>query len=289
MPAFPGAEQFRGQQVHSSAFTDGAPWRGKRCVVIGSNNSAHDICAEPVGERRRRDDGAALATLVARSETLMTMGWGRLFSEEALRRASPPNGRPAAGLQPYRLLTAAHQRSTSRWRSAMPTSTTGCARPASSCTSARTAPACSEVPAPRLGLLHRRRRLRADHPTAACGCAAACRSSGSTEDGVTLSDGSELPADLIVYATGYGSMRAGSPHHLAGVADKVGKVWGLGSDTPKDPGPWEGELRNMWKPTPQPGLWIHGGNLQQSRSYSLYLALQIKARRESLPVRVWNP
>ena len=28
-------------------------------------------------------------------------------------------------------------------------------------------------------------------------------------------------------------------------ADKVGKVWGLGSDTPKDPGPWEGEQRNM--------------------------------------------
>ncbi len=24
-------------------------------------------------------------------------------------------------------------------------------------------------------------------------------------------------------------------------ADKVGKCWGLGSDTPKDPGPWEGE------------------------------------------------
>ena len=27
------------------------------------------------------------------------------------------------------------------------------------------------------------------------------------------------------------------------MADKVGKVWGLGSGTTKDPGPWEGELR----------------------------------------------
>ena len=34
-------------------------------------------------------------------------------------------------------------------------------------------------------------------------------------------------------------------------ADKVGKCWGLGSGTTKDPGPWEGELRNMWKPTAQ--------------------------------------
>ena len=60
------------------------------------------------------------------------------------------------------------------------------------------------------------------------------------------------------------------------VADKVGKVWGLGSDTPKDPGPWEGELRNMWKPTQVPQLWIHGGNLHQSRHYSQFLALQLK-------------
>ena len=45
------------------------------------------------------------------------------------------------------------------------------------------------------------------------------------------------------------------------VADKVGKCWGLGSDTTKDPGPWEGEQRNMWKPTQQDALWFTGGNL----------------------------
>jgi putative flavoprotein involved in K+ transport len=72
------------------------------------------------------------------------------------------------------------------------------------------------------------------------------------------------------------------------VADRIGKCWGVGSDTVRDPGPWEGELRNMWKPTQQPGLWIHGGNLSQSRSYSQYLALQLKARMEDLPTPVWN-
>ena len=44
----------------------------------------------------------------------------------------------------------------------------------------------------------------------------------------------------------------------------------------------------MWKPTQQPGLWIHGGNLAWSRHYSLYLGLQIKARHASLPVPVYN-
>jgi putative flavoprotein involved in K+ transport len=44
----------------------------------------------------------------------------------------------------------------------------------------------------------------------------------------------------------------------------------------------------MWKPTQQPGLWFHGGNLHQSRHYSLYLALQLKARMEGLPTPVFG-
>jgi putative flavoprotein involved in K+ transport len=72
------------------------------------------------------------------------------------------------------------------------------------------------------------------------------------------------------------------------VADRVGKVWGFGSGTTKDPGPWEGELRNMWKPTAVPNLWIHGGNLHQSRHYSHFLALQLKARYEGLDTPVYG-
>ena len=98
---------------------------------------------------------------------------------------------------------------------------------------------------------------------------------------------SELEADLIVLATGYSSMNGWVAQLMSQeVADKVGKVWGLGSDTTKDPGPWEGEQRNMWKPTQQEALWFHGGNLHQSRHYSLYLALQLKARYEGIPTPV---
>jgi putative flavoprotein involved in K+ transport len=106
---------------------------------------------------------------------------------------------------------------------------------------------------------------------------------------VTLTDGTELPADLIVYATGYGSMNGWAARIISEeVADKVGKCWGMGSDTTKDPGPWEGELRNMWKPTQQEALWFHGGNLHQSRHYSLYLALQLKARKEGIDTPVYG-
>ena len=58
------------------------------------------------------------------------------------------------------------------------------------------------------------------------------------------------------------------------------QTWGLGLDykPDKDPGPWTGELRNMWKPTHVDGLWFHGGNLAQCRHYSKFLALQLAAR-----------
>jgi putative flavoprotein involved in K+ transport len=109
------------------------------------------------------------------------------------------------------------------------------------------------------------------------------------EYSVRLSDGTELPADLLVYATGYGSMNGWAAKIISQeVADKVGKCWGLGSSTTNDPGPWEGELRNMWKPTHQPALWFHGGNLHQSRHYSQFLALQIKARMEGISTPVYG-
>ena len=106
---------------------------------------------------------------------------------------------------------------------------------------------------------------------------------------VVLTDGTELEADLIVYATGYGSMNGWAAKIISQeVADTVGKCWGMGSETAKDPGPWEGELRNMWKPTQQQALWFHDGNLHQSRHYSQYLSLQLKARMEGLETPVYG-
>jgi putative flavoprotein involved in K+ transport len=71
------------------------------------------------------------------------------------------------------------------------------------------------------------------------------------------------------------------------VEARVGPCWGLGSGTEGDPEPWQGELRNMWKPTAQPGLWFQGGNLMQARFHSLHLALQLKARMEGLSTPVY--
>jgi putative flavoprotein involved in K+ transport len=111
---------------------------------------------------------------------------------------------------------------------------------------------------------------------------------GLTESGVTLSSGRELPADVVVACIGYQSMNEA----VAGIvdretADAVGPCWGLGSGIAGDPGPWLGELRNMWKPTAHEALWFHGGNLALSRFYSRFVALQLKARAEGIPTPVY--
>ncbi|MBV9562754.1 MAG: hypothetical protein JOY90_20285 [Bradyrhizobium sp.] len=107
------------------------------------------------------------------------------------------------------------------------------------------------------------------------------------EKGLVLSDGSEQPADVIFYATGY-ELSPPAPFLHEGIRRKVGRLWGLGSGLRNDPGPWEGELRNIWKPTRQAGLWFHSGGLGMSRIYSRFLALQIKARQMGIPTPVYQ-
>jgi putative flavoprotein involved in K+ transport len=45
MPQFAGMNSFNGEQHHSSRHPGPDRYKGKKVVVIGSNNSAHDICA----------------------------------------------------------------------------------------------------------------------------------------------------------------------------------------------------------------------------------------------------
>ena len=87
--------------------------------------------------------------------------------------------------------------------------------------------------------------------------------------GALLKDGSTVPADRIVLATGYYPQKELVRRALGdAISERIGPVWGLGED---------GELNNMYKRTPQEGLWFIAGGLAQCRINSKYLALQIKA------------
>ena len=289
IPVIPGQDVFRGEQHHSSQHPGPDAYAGKRVVVIGSNNSAFDIC----GALWEHDADVTMvqrsSTHIVKSDTLMDIGLGDLYSERAV--ASGVTTEKAdlifASL-PYRIMhefqIPLYQQMAERDRDFYER--------------LEKAGFWHDWGDDGSGLFMKYLRRGSGYYIDVG--AADLVANGDvrlvhgqvdhlTEDAVVLDDGTTLPADLVVYATGYGSMNGWAADLISQeVADKVGKVWGLGSDTTKDPGPWEGEQRNMWKPTQQEALWFHGGNLHQSRHYSLYLALQLKARHAGIPTPVYR-
>ena len=289
LPAYPGMSDFQGESHHSSRHPGGERYQGKRAVVIGSNNSAHDICAD------LHEHGADVtmvqrtSTHIARSETLMDLGLAGLYSEQAVANGITTDKADMIFASiPYRIMDEFQ-------------------RPIYAAMKDRDADFYARLEKAGFKLdfgddgsgLFMKYLRRGSGYYIDVGASdliadgkiklAHGQVTKITKTGVVLDDGTELPADVIVYATGYGSMNGWAARLISQeVADRVGKCWGLGSETTKDPGPWEGELRNMWKPTRQEGLWFHGGNLHQSRHYSLYLAEQIKARMEGIPTPVYG-
>jgi putative flavoprotein involved in K+ transport len=290
LPRYPGMESFEGVQHHSSRHPGGEGFAGKRCVVIGSNNSAHDICAD------LWENGADVtmvqrsSTHVVRSETLMEHGLASLYSERAVQAGVTTDKADMMFASiPYRLMHEFQK----------PVYAKIAEKDAAFYDGLKRAGFMLDFGDDGSGLFMKYLRRGSGYyiDVGASELIADGRiklKSGVDvveikPHGVLLSDGTELPADLIVYATGYASMNGWAAQLISPeVANRVGKCWGLGSDTRKDPGPWEGELRNMWKPTRQEALWFHGGNLHQSRHYSLYLALQLKARLEGIPTPVYG-
>ncbi|KAH7925195.1 FAD/NAD-binding domain-containing protein [Leucogyrophana mollusca] len=95
-----------------------------------------------------------------------------------------------------------------------------------------------------------------------------------TEAGLKFENGSELPADTVIFATGSGDMRNGI-RAVCGdkVADRCKPIWGLDE---------EGELRGVSRDLGVPGLWFITGSLSMSRFHTKHLALQIKAQVENV-------
>lgn len=289
IPSFPGMDVFEGEQHHSSQHPGPDAYTGRKAVVIGSNNSAHDICAALWEHGADVTMVQRSSTHVVRSESLMEFGLGDLYSERAVAAGiTTEKADLTFASLPYRIMP----------RFQIPIYEKIKERDADFYARLEKVGFQLDWGDDGSGLFMKYLRRGSGYyiDVGASELVAEGKiklAHGQvdhlTRDSVVLADGTELEADLVVYATGYGSMN-GWVADIAGqeMADRVGKCWGLGSGTTKDPGPWEGEQRNMWKPTQQPGLWFHGGNLHQSRHYSLYLALQLKARYEGIPTPVYG-
>ena len=268
IPDLPGMKAFKGKVMHTTAFTNGAQWRGKKALVLGTGTSAHDVAQE-------LHSYGAHTTLIQRGPTMvLSIDPSAKLTYGVYQDVPLDDGDLLAMTNTLPVLTRTLQLITKRM-----------------------------VENDRKmidGLVARgfkwhdgddhtghnmmiRKRYGGYYLDAGCADLIIKGDIGLlqyedierfNESGALLKDGSVVPADLIVLATGFVSQEVLVGKLLGeDTAKKVGTVWGLGPD---------GEMNNMWKRTAQEGLWFVGGSFANCRIFSRYVALQIKAVEEGL-------
>ncbi|MBT2336625.1 NAD(P)/FAD-dependent oxidoreductase [Variovorax paradoxus] len=269
IPRLPGLEEFKGKVLHTHDYKTGADWKGRNALVLGTGTSGHDIAQDLYGH------GAHVKVIQ----------------------------RGATAIASVNAVGAAY---TSYYKENLPTD--DCDLLAQSATypiAVRNAQAVTKVQNEMdkelldglrargfkvdpgedgTGYLMKIRRTHAGYYFN-CGCSDLIvdgkvgllqydQIERFVADGALMKDGRVEKADLLVAATGYQPQQEVVRELLGDeIANNVGQIWGLDD---------VGELRNMYKPTPQKGLWFLGSGLSQARMYTLYVALQIKARAVGL-------
>jgi cation diffusion facilitator CzcD-associated flavoprotein CzcO len=264
IPEQPGLEDFKGAVIHSEGFNSGTGWEGKNALIVGTGSSANDIAMD-------LNSHGVNTTLIQRgSTTVVSIDPSARLNEAIWDEGGPledcdlivSSATPPLILQAYKAVTK------------------------------RMMDLDKEMIAglKRIGFKHdigedetghqMKYRRRGGGYNLDAGSSALMikgeigllqydRIERFCAEGALLKDGSTVPADLIVLATGYYPQKELVRRALGeAMAERIGPVWGVGPD---------GELANMYKRTPQPGVWFIAGSLTQCRTYSKYLALQIKA------------
>lgn len=289
IPDLPGRDLFSGVQEHSSEHAGPDGSAGKRVVVVGSGTSAHDIAAACAAYGAEVTMIQRSPTYVVKPESFNEHVLGALYSQEAAARGvTPEKGDLLGASLPYALFFDVQKAAVDRIREID-----------AEFYDALEATGFLLDFGPKGSGLFGRALTGVNNYYIDVGASQMIIDgritvlSGSgvkqlRKDRLVLDDDREIAADVIVWATGYTSMKGAVAELISPeVADRIGEVSGIGSGAGKDSGPWEGEVRNMWKPVAQEGLWFHGALIAHARSFSRYLALQLKARYENIPTPVY--
>jgi len=265
MPDVPGLTEFKGTLLHSSQFKSGKDFAGKRAIVIGTGNSGHDVAQELYV------NGAEKVSMLQRGASCVVSLEPTATSVYSVYSEGPPvdDVDLTTAAVPYPVLKETYQ-----WFSRK----------------------ARQVDKELLDRLNARgfetyygpddtgfhmMYLRGEGGFYIdVGCSALIGEGKigviQTRDmdrfvaeGLRLKDGTVVPCDLVVAATGFRNMQENVRRLLGDtVADRVGPIWGFDDNH---------VMRNMWQRTAQPGFWVMGGGLIDARLFSRFLALQIIA------------
>ena len=264
IPDLPGIDDFKGEVIHSEGFTSGATWRGKKALILGTGSSANDIALD-------LHSHGVNTTLIQRGSTTVVSIDPSARLNEAVWDEGPPledcdlivsSATPSLIVKTYKMVA---QRMLDLDKEMI-------------------------EGLERIGFKHDMGEDGAGHQMkyfrrgggynldagssalmikGEIGLLQYDRIERFTAGGARLKDGSMVPADVLVLSTGYYPQVELVRRALGEeMVERIGPVWGIGDD---------GELNNMYKRTPQHGLWFIAGGLAQCRINSKYLVLQIKA------------
>jgi cation diffusion facilitator CzcD-associated flavoprotein CzcO len=268
IPDLPGLKDFKGEVMHSDSFKNGSRWRGKNALVLGTGTSAHDVAQD-------LHSNGVQATLIQRgSSTVVSIDPSAALNYALYAEGSLEDCDLIATAATYPLRVRGYQLAVERMVEFDKDLIDALIRRGFK----------YDLGEDRTG--HQMKYFRRGGGYYLdCGCSGLIikgevgllqydQIERFVAGGALLKDGSTVPADLLVLATGYYSQQELVRRMLGdAVASRVGQIWGFDAD---------GELANMWKRTAQEGLWFMAGSLIQCRIYSKYLALQIKAIEEGL-------
>jgi cation diffusion facilitator CzcD-associated flavoprotein CzcO len=264
VPALPGLEDFAGAVIHSEGFDSGADWQGKNALILGTGSSANDIALDLHSHGANTtliQRGSTTVVSIDPSARLNEAIWdeGGLLEDCDLIVASAT---PSLVLKAYKSTV----KRMVELDKAMIAGLKGIGFKHD---------IGDDETGHQMKYFRRGGGYNLDAGSSALmikgelGLLQYDRIERFTADGALLQDGSTVPADLIVLATGYYPQMELVRRALGeAMVERIGPVWGIGAD---------GQLNNMYKRTPQEGLWFIAGGLAQCRINSKYLALQIKA------------
>jgi hypothetical protein len=269
LPTIPTLERFKGEVIHSSAYTSAEARKDKRVLIIGTGTSAHDMAQD------LQSNGASVSLIQRGTTSVLNVEPSAQLPytlyDEGL---SLETADLIATATPYEPLKAAH--------TAMADEST---RIDHDMLEALTKVGFKIDRQDKTGWQFKfMNRGGGYYFNVGCSDLIIDGRVGLIQyddietfvaEGAKLKNGDVIAADTVILATGFKGQEAQVEKLLgADVAERVGPIWGFGDDGQ--------ELRNLWVRTGQPGLWFIAGSFAQCRIFSKYLALQIKACQEGM-------
>ncbi len=268
IPELPGLKEFKGEAMHTTAFTNGAHWRGKKALVIGTGTSGHDVAQD-------LHANGVDTTIVQRGPTMVLSIDPSAKLTYGIYNGIPiEDGDLLAGTNTKPMVKKNLQTITKRMLENDKKIIDGLIARGFKFTDGEDGAGHQWMVRTRYGGYYLDGGCSQLIIDGDIGLLQFDQIECFVENGVLLKDGSVKPADLAVLATGFLPQEVVVKKLLGeAIGSKVGQVWGFGPD---------GEMSNMWKRTAQRGLWFAGGGFNNCRQYSRYVAMQIKAVEEGL-------